>query len=69
MYTVKHKGAEGKFLTYGNVKKNKWGNLSLGMKATPLLKKLIAETPEGEWVNFSLFAEEAKQVADDDFPE
>lgn len=63
-YNVKRKGLDGKFQTYGNVKTNQWGNLSLGMRATEQLKKLVAETPDGGWINFSLFDAEQKPGGD-----
>lgn len=53
-YKVKHKGPQG-FRSYGNVKTNRFGNLELGLKATPEFKALVADTKEGDWINFSLF--------------
>lgn len=50
----------GKYWTYGNLKKNQWGNWSLGMKVTPELIKLL-ESKDGGYVNFSLFADDEKR--------
>ena len=48
---------DGKWRTFGSIKKNQWGNLTLGMKKTDEIRKLF----EGEgWVNFSLFKKDDK---------
>lgn len=60
-FKVSRKNAEGKFWQYGNLKKNKFGNYSLGMRATADFKKLVADTTEGEWINFNLFKDEGKK--------
>lgn len=65
MYSVKKKNANGKFWSYGNVKRNQFGNLSLGFKVTPELKAIFNDTADGQWVNFSLFEEERKPTAHD----
>lgn len=49
------KKIEDKWTTFGNIKPNKWDKLSLGIRCTAQLKKLIADIPEGEWINFALF--------------
>jgi hypothetical protein len=49
------KKIDGKWWTFGSIKVNKFNNLELGMKITPELLKLIADTGEGKWLNFSLF--------------
>lgn len=59
-YLVKRKH-EGKFLTFGNVKKNQYGNFSLGMKVGPLLKDLVANAKDGEWLNWSLFTDDGEK--------
>lgn len=48
----------GKWWTFGSVKKNQWGNLQLSMKNTQQLKDFVNNG--GEWLNFSLFEEEGK---------
>jgi hypothetical protein len=65
MYSVKKKNASGKFWSYGNVKRNQYGNLSLGFKVTPELKAIFNDAEDGQWVNFSLFEEEKKPTAHD----
>ena len=44
-----------KWLTFGNIKENQCGKLGLGLRCTALLKKMISDTPEGDWINFPLF--------------
>lgn len=62
-YTVKRKGDDGKYFTHGNVKKNQFGNYSLGLKVTAELKALVQLAELGSWLNFSLF------LADDNKPQ
>lgn len=57
-YSAKRKDKEGKWKTFGNVKKNQYGNYSLGLKNTPELKALVNSS--AEWINFSLFIEKEK---------
>lgn len=57
MYKVSKK-IDDKWLSFGNVKKNKFDKMQLGLRVTALLKKIMAETPENEWVNFALFDED-----------
>lgn len=49
--------AKFKWLNVGNFKLNKWGKMSLGLKVTPELAKLILETETGKWINLSAFEE------------
>ena len=60
-YKVSKKNASGKFWSYGNVKKNQWGNLTLGFKVTPELKSIFLDMPDGSWVNFALFEDKPKE--------
>jgi len=57
-YSVKKKNAQGKFWSFGNVKKNQYGNYQLGLKVTTELRALVESSKEGEWLNFSLFKDE-----------
>lgn len=59
-YKVSAKRANGKFWGFGNLKKNQYGNWSIGMKVTPELKELI-NSNDGKWVNFSLFEDDKKE--------
>lgn len=52
---------DGKFQTVGNFKKNKWDNMSLGLRITPELAKLILETETGKWVNLSAFPDDGER--------
>ena len=54
-YKVSKKTGAGKWWSYGSIKKNQWGNYTLGMKMTPELRQLLNETQDGQWLNFSLF--------------
>lgn len=60
-YTVKRKGEDGKYFSYGNVKKNQFGNYSLGLKVTPELKALVQLAEIKSWLNFSMFDEKPKE--------
>lgn len=51
----------GKFQTVGSFKKNKWDNMSLGLRITPEVAKLILETETGKWVNFSAFPDDGEK--------
>ncbi|WP_020469686.1 hypothetical protein [Zavarzinella formosa] len=53
-YLLKVKDANGKWQTYGNCKKNQYGNFRVSMKNTQALKDLVNQGPE--WLNFSLFS-------------
>ncbi len=50
----------GKFWTFGSLKKNQWGNWSIGLKVTPELKQYMADN-DGRYINFSLFEQEEKR--------
>lgn len=52
---------DGKWLNVGNFKKNQWGNMSLGLKLTPELAKLLLETETGKWVNLSAFPDDGNK--------
>lgn len=54
----------GKWWTYGNIKKNQWGNWSMSMKVTPELMALLEEK-KGQYVNFSLFEDGKKEVTEE----
>lgn len=51
----------GKFQTVGSFKQNKWGNMSLGLRVTPELAKLILDTESGKWVNLSAFEDSGER--------
>jgi len=52
----------GKWWTFGSIKKNQFGNLQLSFKNTPELKEFVANG--GEWLNLSLFdTDEKKEIA------
>lgn len=51
----------GKFQNVGNFKQNKWGNMSLGLRVTPELAKLILETETGKWINLSAFPDDGER--------
>jgi hypothetical protein len=57
-----------KWWTYGNLKKNQWGNYTIGMKVTPELMALL-EGKQGQYVNFSLFEDEGKKPATPQAPD
>lgn len=59
-YDIKAK-RNGKFWTFGNMKTNQWGNLSLGMKVSDELVELI-NANRGQWINFSVFEKTEKPV-------
>lgn len=55
-YKISAKRADnGKWWSYGNIKENQWGNLSLGIRITPEFLALLEGKEEGQWINFSLF--------------
>lgn len=54
---------DGKFQNVGNFKQNKWGNMSLGLRVTPELAKLILETETGKWINLSAFPDDGERPA------
>ncbi len=56
------KKIDGKWKSFGNVKENQYGNLSLGLRCTADFKKLVADMEEGKWLNFALFEEDEKQA-------
>ena len=53
-----------KWVSVGNIKQNQYGNPALGLHCTPQLKQLIADTPDGKWINFALFENKDKAGAD-----
>jgi hypothetical protein len=57
-YKICKKDKEGKWKTFGSVKKNQFGNYSLGIKNTQEFKDLVGSS--AEWLNFSLFVEKEK---------
>lgn len=57
-YNVSKKLSNGKWWTFGKIKKNKFNNLDLGMRVTTELRELLASTPDGAYLNFSLFADD-----------
>lgn len=58
-YKVSAKRADtGKWWTFGNLKKNNYGNLQLSLKVSEDLKNLIRGKKDGEYVNFSLFEDD-----------
>jgi hypothetical protein len=50
---------DGKWLNFGRVQTNKYGNLQLSFKNTTDFKKLVNDG--GEWLNFSLFEDKPKE--------
>lgn len=60
-YKVSKKNGQGKWWSYGSIKKNQYDNLSLGFKVTPELKAIFSEAQEGGWVNFALFEDKPKE--------
>jgi hypothetical protein len=59
-YKVSAKRSTGKWWTFGNLKKNQYGNWSIGIKVTDELKELVAAN-DGKYLNFSLFEEQEKR--------
>jgi len=55
------KKIDDKWLSFGNVKRNSYGNMQLGIHVTALFKKIVAETEEGKWLNLSLFEDKPKE--------
>lgn len=55
------KKIDDKYQTFGSVKKNKWDRYGLGLRCTAQFKMMIADTPEGDWINFNLFADDKKK--------
>lgn len=53
------KKIDGKWKTFGRIRKNKWDNLQLSFKNTPEFKALVNSNEE--WLNFSLFEEKDKE--------
>jgi hypothetical protein len=51
---------EYKWLNVGNFKLNKFGKMSLGLRVTEELAKLILETETGKWINLAAFEEGGK---------
>ena len=59
-YKVSAKRTTGKWWTFGSLKKNQFGNWSIGLRVTPELKDLI-EANDGKYINFALFEDEGKR--------
>ncbi len=59
-YKLRAKLNNGKWWTFGSVKKNKYGNLQASFKVTPELKDFI-NANDGGWVNFSMLADDREQ--------
>lgn len=53
-YAVKAKRGA-KFWSFGFLSLNQWNHWSIGIKNTPELRELLANTPEGKHVYFSIF--------------
>lgn len=51
------KKIDDKWQTFGSVKKNQWDKMGLGLRCTIQFKKMIADIPDGDWINFDLFEE------------
>ena len=60
-YNVSKKGGNGKWWTYGKIRLNKFGKYDLGMRVTPELRTLLDATPDGSYLNFSLFPDDRDQ--------
>jgi len=54
---------DGKWWSFGNLKKNQYGNWSIGLKVNEDLKNLIRSKNDGEWLNLSLFEDKPKDKA------
>jgi len=54
-FKLSKKNGGDKWWTWGSFRKNKWGNYQASFKVTPEFKKLIVDTPDGEYINFSAF--------------
>jgi len=53
----------GKWWSYGSVKKNQYDNLQASFKVTPELLELLEEK-KGSWVNFAMFEDKPKDDSD-----
>ena len=60
-YKISKKGKDGKWYTFGNFKKNQWGNYSLGIKVDKVFKHIVETSREDSWINFSAFEDKPKQ--------
>lgn len=60
-FKISAKNSSGKWWSYGNLKKNEWGNWNIGIRATAELKEKLNAVEEGGWVNFSCFADDGEQ--------
>jgi hypothetical protein len=60
-FKVSKKLGDGKWFTFGTVKPNQYGNLTLGLVVTEELRKLMAESANGGWLNFSLFEDDGEK--------
>lgn len=56
-YNLSKKVGE-KWVNFGSVKKNQYGNLQASFRNTPELRELILQG--GEWINFSMFEKKDK---------
>jgi len=52
---------EYKWLNVGNFKLNKYGKMSLGLRITEELAKLILETETGKWINLAAFEDNGQR--------
>lgn len=61
-YNIKTRGADGKYLTLGNVTPGEKGP-RMGLRVTPELRQMVAGKADGEWLNFLLFADDGQRQA------
>jgi len=55
------KKIDGKWVNFGNIKVNQFGNLQASFKNTGELKELVLQG--GEWINFAMFEKKPKDAA------
>ena len=61
-YKLSKKNKSGKWWTYGNIKKNQWGNLQASFTVQNIRELLeLAESENSQWINLSMFEEDNKQ--------
>ena len=62
-YKLSAKNKEGKWWTYGSIKKNQWGNNQASFKVSSLEDLIAQAKAEGkEWVNLSLFENDKEKI-------